>query len=250
MRQTCPALHRYVNNSYKQPPKLFLGDGTFILSKEGTTQGDNVATAMYAIGTKPLIDILHNNILDKETIQAWFADDSASAGKILGLKEWWDILKQSGPIYGYHPKPSKTYLIVKDPNKIQEALAIFGEEGVNITCEGERHIGAVIGSEAFKEKFVGNKIDTWIKDVTKLAEMAKEDPQAALVAYNIGMSKRWSFLQRTVKDTGVQFEPLESTIREKLIPALVGRQISDLERRPFLIAWVDLESRCQTKWRT
>ena len=37
--------------------------------------------------------------------------------------------------------------------------------------------------------------------------------------------------QRTVPDVSELFEPLENTIRDQLIPALVGREVSDAERQ-------------------
>ena len=40
-----------------------------------------------------------------------------------------------------------------------------------------------------------------------------------------------NLIQRTVSGTEILFEPLERKIREELIPALVGRQVSDTERR-------------------
>ena len=63
------------------------------------------------------------------------------------------------------------------------------------------------------------------------AEIAKEEPQAALSAYNTGISQRWKFLQRTVPGIGVLLAPLEYSIRTVLIPALIGRQVSEIERR-------------------
>ena len=44
----------------------------------------------------------------------WFADDSGAAGKLAALKIWWDALQRLGPSYGYHPKPSKSWLVVKE----------------------------------------------------------------------------------------------------------------------------------------
>ena len=51
IKRSCPLLHQFLLNSYKSPAKLHLGDGTFILSEEGVTQGDTVAMAKYALGT-------------------------------------------------------------------------------------------------------------------------------------------------------------------------------------------------------
>ena len=56
------------------------------------------------------------------------------------------MLKRIGPAYGYYPKPAKTYLILKDQSMQQRAEELFGRDGVKITAEGKRHIGAVIGT--------------------------------------------------------------------------------------------------------
>ena len=68
-------------------------------------------------------------------------------------------------------------------------------------------------------------------DISELSKIAQEAPQIALSAFNTGLSQRWKFLQRTVSDTRKMFEPLERSIRDEFIPALLGRQVSDTERR-------------------
>jgi hypothetical protein len=50
----CPALSPILINTYRSDSWLFV-DGQCMFSKEGTTQGDPLAMAMYAIGTQPLI---------------------------------------------------------------------------------------------------------------------------------------------------------------------------------------------------
>ena len=62
IERICPTIHRYLDNSYNTPSRLYLSDGSFILSKEGTTQGDNLAMGMYALGTRPLIESLANEV--------------------------------------------------------------------------------------------------------------------------------------------------------------------------------------------
>ena len=58
------------------------GHSDSILSEEGSTQGDVPAMAMYAIGTKPLVEKLRDTVDIQKCKQAWFADDSSSAGMI------------------------------------------------------------------------------------------------------------------------------------------------------------------------
>ena len=60
------------------------------------------------------------------------------------MKKWWDLLYNIGPKYGYHPKASKTILIVKNREFYDEAVKLFEATGVKITLTGERHLGAVI----------------------------------------------------------------------------------------------------------
>ncbi len=79
--------------------------------------------------------------------------------------------------------------------------------------------------------YIKNKVEKWVRDINKLSEFAAEEPQAALAAYTKGIAHRWSYVQRTVADTSELFKPLEDAIRKKLIPKLVGKEISDTERR-------------------
>ena len=227
IERSCPGLYRFLKNSYQNPAKLYLPDGAYIMSEEGVTQGDNLAMAMYAISTKPLI----SHLADGRATQIWFADDSSAAGKLEDLKLWWDRLKLDGPKYGYFPKPTKTHLIVKSPELVDKASELFGNDGVNITTEGQRHIGAALGTERFKKEYVKSKVDCWVRDIQNLSKIAEEEPQAALSAFNVGLSQRWTFIQRTVQGIGEMFQPVEDAIRESLIPAICGRQVSEIERR-------------------
>lgn len=232
IQRTCSPLFRYLNNSYNTPAKLYLGDGSFLLSEEGVTQGDNLAMAMYALSTRPLINSLKETRgMDENFKQVWYADDSTGAGKLEKLKRWWQHLKEEGPAYGYFPKPTKTHLIVKNLEDLERAQLLFAGDGVKVTIDGERHIGAVVGSDEFRKEYIAKKVEKWVKDVEELTEIAKDEPQIALSAFNTGLSQRWKFVQRTVKDTGEFFNPLESAIRDKLIPAICGRSVSDIERR-------------------
>ena len=102
VQKLCPVFAAALVNTYRLEPSLFI-DGEIILSREGTTRGDPLAMAMYAIGILPLI--LHvQHIAD----QIWYADDSSAGGTIISLKKWWDELQKLGSSYGYviNPPPS------------------------------------------------------------------------------------------------------------------------------------------------
>lgn len=101
----CPEFSTYLINTYRLPCKLFIsgGQGKFIYSKEGTTQGDNTASGFYSLGITPLLNILTHI----DCHQLWYADDAGAAGKLEHLKEWWDKLNIKGPQHGYFPEATK-----------------------------------------------------------------------------------------------------------------------------------------------
>ena len=233
IKQLCPPFHQYLHNTYQKPAKLVIPGSnthTIIYSEKGCTQGDVSSMGLYGLGIKPLIDKLDEVVDTEQCIQAWYADDSSSAGELREMKCWWDTLCASGPKYGYYPLATKTILIVKEEHK-HKAMEIFGSTGVTITTEGERHMGAVIGSPDFKTKYVQKKVSKWIEDVETLAEIAKDEPQAAYSSFTKAISHRWTYVQQTIPNIAHLFEPLEKVIHEKLIPSIIGRTINDVERR-------------------
>ena len=234
VKQLCPPFYKFLSNTYQQAADLHINDhkrSEIILSDEGSTQGDVAAMGMYAIGTRPLIDKLHQKIVNTTCRQVWYADDSSAIGKILDIKIWWDLLFKSGPCYGYYPKPSKTVLIVKHEEDVELAREIFHDTGIQITTSGERHLGAVIGSSAFREEYINEKIDKWIEDIKELANIGKDEPQLAYAAYNKSLCMRWNFIQRTIPNIELHFERVEEAIKEIFIPSIIGRKVSDIERQ-------------------
>ena len=97
----CPAMAHSLINTYCNSLCLFV-DGQCLLSEEGTTQGNPLAMAMYAIGTLPLI-----HRLDGIAKQTWYADDSTAASSLEKLRRWWDTLNEIGSLYGYFPNDAK-----------------------------------------------------------------------------------------------------------------------------------------------
>ena len=78
-----------------------------MFSCEGTTQGDPLAMAMYAIALQPLI-----THLDGFAVQVWYADDASCAGSVADVKAWWDEMVVTGGCFGYNVNPRKTWLIL------------------------------------------------------------------------------------------------------------------------------------------
>ena len=119
IQHSCPSLATVLINTYRQDPEFYI-EGEAILSTEGTTQGDPLAMAMYALAMVPLIDKVSG-----EVRQIWYADDASAGGKMDGLRAWWDKVTELGPEYGYFPNPAKTWLVVKEEH-LEAAQNTFG----------------------------------------------------------------------------------------------------------------------------
>ena len=217
IHQLCPALSKALINTYREDVQLFI-DGEVLLSQEGTTQGDPLAMAMYAVAITPLIRRLE----DSETKQVWYADDATAGGSLNHLKAWWDRISAVGPDYGYHPNASKTWLIVKEAS-LEEATAVFQGTGVSITAEGKRHLGAAIGTSSFVENYVRRKVTGWVHEVERLSSIANTQPHAAYAAFTHGLISKWTYLARTIPGIEDLFQALEDTIRQQFLPSLTGQ---------------------------
>ena len=84
----------------------------------------------------------------------------------------------SGPLFAYYPNLSKTWLIVK-PEHLQNVETQFQGTGVQITTQGQWHLGAPLGSRSFIEEFVRAKVSVWVSELKPLSEIASSQPQAA-----------------------------------------------------------------------
>ena len=123
-------------------------------------------------------------------------------------------------MYGYHPKPSKSWLIVK-PEFKEEADRLFSD--VQVTDTGHRYLGSYIGSESGLQEFINNEIESWNADIEGLSKIASSEPQLAYSAFVFGTSRRWNFTTRTTPGISELLHALEYKIKDTFIPAIVGK---------------------------
>ena len=89
-----------------------------------------------------LIDILSNEYSVNVNVTA-YADDFSAARNLQDLRRWWGVLTEIGPKFGYYPKPTKTWLVVK-PCASEKVESIFFGTKIKIT-EGCRYLrGSVV----------------------------------------------------------------------------------------------------------
>ena len=86
---------------------------------------------------------------------------------------------------------------------------MFDGTDIHITTKGHRYLGGVIGSEAFEQKFLQQKVQDWISDLRKLSIIAESQPHAAYSAYSHGLSFRWNYFFLVCTLSSCLFQPLE-----------------------------------------
>ena len=235
VRITCPTLNLFTQNTYSKASRVFVSGGEEISSDEGVTQGYAMAMGLYSVGLVPLQEEVADTIsqqadLSEQTKQVAFADDVNGCGKLDSVREYWGRITSSGPKYGYCPKASKSWLVVK-PQYEEKAKDLFSDTEVQLTTSGQKHLGAAIGSNEYKEQYVNDKVAEWIEQMENLAKIAKSDPHSALCAFTHGVRHKWSYIMRTLDGISELLKPLERCITEKFIPSLVGKEINETERK-------------------
>ena len=182
----------------------------------------------YGLSTKPIIVALD---FEKSRVhQVWLADDATGAGTLTNLRAWWDIVSSEGKKYGYHVKPSKSWLILKDEHKFEEAQSTFENTNIQVTTSGKRHLGASLGTEQFKDEYMSEKVSNWCKNIEKLTEIAKCQPQAAFSAYIHAEQHKYTYFMRTLTGITETMAPLDDVVTNQFIPTLFGANISPAER--------------------
>ena len=69
-------------------------------------------------------------------------------------------------MFGYYHNASKTHLIVKQ-EYVQSAKDLFEGTGLAVIADGDRYLGAAIGTRAYIEQYLKNKISEFIGEVNK-----------------------------------------------------------------------------------
>ena len=152
---------------------------------------------------------------------------------MLELREWFNLLCSRDPAFGYHPKPTKSFVVVTDRWK-NEAAAIFGDLGIQVVT-GRRFLGGFIGSHSERDEYVMSKVRQWVGHLDLLSEAALTQLQLAYAALSRSLQHEWTFLLHVVPQCGQLFQELELSLFSRFLPAMFGVEVSATERRLFAL---------------
>ena len=149
------------------------------------------------------------------------------------LRNWFNVLCSRGPSFGYHPEPTKSFIVV-DERWRSEAVAVFGDLGVQVVT-GHRFLDGFIGSQSEKDEYVMSKVRRWVGHLDVLAEAASTQPQLAYAALSRSLQHEWTFLLRVVPQCGQLFQEIELSLFSRFLPAMFGVEVSAVERSLFAL---------------
>jgi hypothetical protein len=75
---------------------------------------------------------------------------------------------------------------------------------------------------AKKDQWLGDMVAKWTAAVKTQALVAEKFPQTAYAGFTFCLQNEWQYLQCVAVDMGSFFAPLETAIRRKFIPTLLG----------------------------
>ena len=99
---------------------------------------------------------------------------------------------------------------------------MFGDE-VNITTEGQRHLGAVIASQEYKDQYCEEKIRIWKEEIERLYEIEKSQPHTAYIAFTKGYKLKFTYFMRTIDSFEDYVDPIQEAIDDLLLPTFFGQ---------------------------
>ena len=77
-------------------------------------------------------------------------------------------------------------------DKYDETVKEFQNTNLNITTEGHKYLGGVIGSNRYK------CVNDWVKQIMVLSEIAKLEPQAAYTSFTAGFINKFTYHIRLI----------------------------------------------------
>ena len=166
---------------------------------------------------------------NNHTKTAAHADDLTVAGPIDQIRICRNTVCRLGPKFGYFPEGNKSWIIVRE-NAKERAQTIFDNKKIQITTDGQGHLGTVIGTANFKQNYMKEKINQWIQELRILSKIAWYEPQAAYSCSITDSKHKPTYFMRTIRNIAKELKQLDDVVRIEFIPAITGGiNCSDLE---------------------
>ena len=116
---------------------------------------------------------------------------------------------------------TKTWLVVKDQQRAFLAEEIF-EGSLNITSEGKRLLGAVVGFRCNKDEYCNENVWKWKKQLENLCQIAEIHPQLAYAACRKDILSKFTYFLRIIDDMSHYLSPVDEIVSNNFLAKLFG----------------------------
>ena len=89
---------------------------------------------------------------------------------------------------------------------LPSATTLFDNSNVNITVEGKRRLGAIVGSDSYKREYVDDLVKDWNSQLCMSSTVAGNQPQTAYSEFVNGFKNKL----RTISDINNLLIPIEA----------------------------------------
>ena len=122
-----------------------------------------------------------------DVLQPWYSDDAAMQGVPSRVAKCFKLLTEVGPMFGYLPKPEKSFSICPLASEVG-VLTAFGSEGLDVkACGGHRYVGGYVGLLEMRNRWIGPKVDSWVAAVKTISMIAGKYPQIAYHGFALSL---------------------------------------------------------------
>ena len=141
-----------------------------------------------------------------------------------------------GDRFGYYVNEKMSWLIVISQTLLENANNLFTNTKINITTEGKRHLGAVIGSNEFRVKYVTEWIDERIDELRTLSTYAKSQTQAAYAAFYFGQQNKYSYFLCAIPGMDELMKPVDESLKNELLPSIIRESMTNKEKELYSLS--------------
>ena len=225
----CLSFSHILLNTYRTSARMIIMGDAETRPTEGTAQVGNLAMFFYAIVTVQIQRLLRISVPDVK--QVWLTDDATGASSLKSLKNWWANIISEGGCFCFYVNEKKTWHIIKNEVFLENAKNLFSYSKVNIAAERKMRLGAAIGSNEFRIRYVNEKVNDWCEELKTLPNFAKSQPQAAYAAFCFAEQNKYSYFLRTIPSISELMKPVDEIIQNDLLPLIIGGSITENERQ-------------------
>ena len=117
-----------------------------------------------------------------------------------------------------------------------KAAETFDNTNIKKISSGQKHLGAAIGSELYRRKYIEEIVSKWRNELFLLSKIMGIKPQAAYFVYINCLKSKYNFFNRTIPTIQNHMKSIEDVLRNHFIPTIIGESSNCYNLFQILIA--------------